>query len=343
MKKITLLLLVLVFILSACASSLEKVQKVVETVIVEAEPEVSVFREAQDGKPFRYTHWGNFHPVYKIMGAGFLQACEDYGLICELTNTDDFDDAKLIAMMETLNTDNTSGIVTGMYFPSRWEAGITAINKGIPVVGDHVPVLDRENVPGLVAWSAPDIIEFARNAGIAMAEKLECAGPVANSQSQLAENESVITDNFREAFLGVCPDTEVLETRALGLELSDSIPNAAAIITAHPDLVGAFSATGDGAQSWAKAAQERGKEAGEIVIVGMDYTRPNLDLVKSGEVWMLVGQPLYEEMYYSVVLLANHLLGIPVPYGNYLPAPQVTLENIDQFYAINDFAESIGE
>ena len=75
----------------------------------------------------------------------------------------------------------------------------------------------------------------------------------------------------------------------------------------------------------------------------MDYTRPNLDLVKSGEVWMLVGQPLYEEMYYSVVLLANHLLGIPVPYGNYLPAPQVTLENIDQFYAINDFAESIGE
>ena len=75
----------------------------------------------------------------------------------------------------------------------------------------------------------------------------------------------------------------------------------------------------------------------------MDYTRPNLDLVKSGEVYMLIGQPLYEECYWATVLLANYLLDLPVPYENIMPAPLVTSDNVDQFYAINDLAESQGE
>ena len=33
------------------------------------------------------------------------------------------------------------------------------------------------------------------------------------------------------------------------------------------------------------------------MIISMDYTRPNLDLVKEGKVYGLVAQPLYEEFY----------------------------------------------
>jgi ABC-type sugar transport system substrate-binding protein len=105
-------------------------------------------------------------------------------------------------------------------------------------------------------------------------------------------------------------------------------------------LTAAFATTADGPTVWSSAAEENGLEIGEIAIIGMDYTRVNLDTIKSGEVFMVVAQPAFEEGYYAVVLLANSLLGIPIPYENYLPAPQVTLENVDEFYAINDLAES---
>ena len=38
--------------------------------------------------------------------------------------------------------------------------------------------------------------------------------------------------------------------------------------------------------------------------------------------------------------LANHLIGLPVPYDNVMPAPLVTLDNVDQFYAINDLTDN---
>jgi len=56
---------------------------------------------------------------------------------------------------------------------------------------------------------------------------------------------------------------------------------------------------------------------------------------------MLVGQPVFEEAYYDVVLLVTHLMGYPVPFTNLLPAPQITLENVDQFYAIVEKAEAV--
>ena len=74
------------------------------------------------------------------------------------------------------------------------------------------------------------------------------------------------------------------------------------------------------------------------MIVGMDYTAPNLDLVQSGEVWGLVGQPLVEEYYLATKLAIAAAQGIPVPEQNWLPAPFVTLDNIDQFQA---YAEAI--
>jgi len=54
---------------------------------------------------------------------------------------------------------------------------------------------------------------------------------------------------------------------------------------------------------------------------------------------MLVGQPVYEEAYYSVALLVNNLMGLPVPYANILPCPLITLENVAGFYDIIEKAE----
>ncbi|MCX6030731.1 MAG: hypothetical protein NT169_15725, partial [Chloroflexi bacterium] len=82
------------------------------------------------------------------------------------------------------------------------------------------------------------------------------------------------------------------------------------------------------------------KETGKkLVSVGMDATRVNLDLVKNGEVWGLVAQPLYEECKGSADLLFRMANGEKVPYWTILEAPLVTKDNQAAFYAILDKLE----
>jgi ABC-type sugar transport system substrate-binding protein len=72
----------------------------------------------------------------------------------------------------------------------------------------------------------------------------------------------------------------------------------------------------------------------------MDYTRPNLDLVKEGKVFGLVGQPLVEEFRECVHVMDKVLRGEPYNYANPLPAPIITLADIDKYYEFNDMVEA---
>lgn len=330
MKKILLFVVLFIFILSACVSP--------KPTEVEEE---TAFRKAQEGKPIRFAHQYAKHPFMVLVTGGFLAACDDYGLQCELSSVDGADEAKVVAYVEAITPENTSGVVMIVHTPSRFVSAEMLVDRGIPLVAPHV-VVNREDVSGVLSWTGPNADEYSQDAGRALAEKVECEGPVAVSQLHFNEMENAVADNFRIGFLEICPDTELLETVVFGAEadMAKSIAVASATIQANPGLTAAFATTADGPTVWSSAAEENGKEIGEIAITGMDYTRVNLDKIKSGEAFMLVAQPAFEEGYYAVVLLANSLLGIPVPYENYLPAPQVTLENVDEFYAINDLAES---
>ncbi len=56
-----------------------------------------------------------------------------------------------------------------------------------------------------------------------------------------------------------------------------------------------------------------------MVIIGMDYIRQNLDLVKSGAAYGIVAQPLYEESAKVAELLGALAKGETVQYMNVLP------------------------
>ena len=79
-------------------------------------------------------------------------------------------------------------------------------------------------------------------------------------------------------------------------------------------------------------------EPGDVKIIAMDYTRPNLDLVEEGWVYALCGQPIYEEYYRGVELLIQVLRGEDVPFENLIPAPLIHKGETAPFYAINDAA-----
>jgi len=332
MKKILLFVVLFVFVLGAC---------VAPTSEVEVKSDISVFQKAQNGKPFRHVVDEQIHPYYLTTTAGFLKACEDYGLLCEINGIDELDDARLLAMANAITLDETSGILYTLHVASRYSSAEGLIEKGIPVVSFHTPI-PKGDVKGLLAWASPDPTDYSLEAGRAAAEKSECVGPVASSQSGFVDFENVVVDNFEKRFLELCPDVEMLPRIAVGSG-DDSVGIAAsvAVLQAHPDLSVAFTSTSTGALWWALAAQEVGMEPGKLIIIGMDGTRANLDLVKNGEVWMLVGQPIFEQAYYLVVLLVTDMMGYPVTYENYLPTPQITLENVEQFYEIVDLAEGV--
>ncbi len=66
----------------------------------------------------------------------------------------------------------------------------------------------------------------------------------------------------------------------------------------------------------------------------MDYTRQNLDLVKSGQVYAIVAQPLYEEGAAVADLGARLAKKEAVEFRNVLPAKIVTAAEVAPYYEI---------
>ena len=336
MKKMLFGLMLVVLFLGACASP-------VEAPVVEKEPEVSVFQKAQDGKPLRFIANEAGHPFMLMAIAGFVEACNDYDLLCELVLSEDMDDAKILTMVEATKAENTSGVSFVINSPSRYLATSPIREQGLPLVSWHIAI-PPGTYDGLLAITGPDKVEYSLAAGRAGAEKVGCDGPAVISMSGMSDNENIVADNMEAGFREVCPDTEFLPRIAVGSgDDAKGIASSSSLLQANPDIPIVFSTTSDGARWWALSAQEVGVEKGKIAIVGMDATRANLDLVKSGDIWMIIAQPVFEENYYAVALLANHLMGYPVPYNNYLPAPQATLENVDNFYAILDKVDALNK
>ena len=117
-----------------------------------------------------------------------------------------------------------------------------------------------------------------------------------------------------------------------------AIAKAVAIIQANPDIVAALSTTGGGPTTWAGAQQETGVD---LVAIGMDYTRVNLDLVKDGEMYAVVGQPLWDESYEAAKLLQAMAAGEEVPYWTEMDAPIITADDVEQYVTMLDDAEAM--
>jgi ABC-type sugar transport system substrate-binding protein len=161
-----------------------------------------------------------------------------------------------------------------------------------------------------------------------MGKKLDGKGTVAITVGSLNDTEKVVAEEFTTYLNEHYPSITVLDPEEEGFDVPQAIAKASAIIQAHPEITGAFSTTGNGPTTWSSAAKDTGKK---IVIISMDYTLPNLDLVSTGDVYMLVGQPLYEECYKAVELLVQNATGTKINYDNYLPAPLITAENAAQY------------
>jgi len=278
------------------------------------------------------------HPVHRLMQAGFLAKCKELGYTCEV-----------VGNPSATNYDAPASIPLAEAALARTQFGAAAIygpgpelypyigklaQQGIPVVTWHV--LPKEGtIPGLKAATGEDIPQAGAAPADSMGAKLGGKGVVALTQGSYNATENVMADSFRAEMKAKYPDIKILDTQLEGFEPSAAEAKAVGILQGNADVVGAFSTTGNGIQTWSGAARKAGRD---VVIIGMDYIRQNLDIIKAGNAYGLVAQPLYEEGAKTAELAAAMAEGKEVPYLNPLPAKVITATDLDPYYKILDSA-----
>lgn len=278
------------------------------------------------------------HPVHRLMQAGFMDKCKELGYVCEVVgdpSATNWDIPATIPLAEAALSRTQFGAV-GVYGPDpAINSYISKLgSQGLPIVTWHV-LPAAGSVPGLKAAVGEDIPDAGRSAAMAIGKKLDGAGTVALTQGASNDTENLMADSFRSTMAKNFPKIVVLPTEMEGFDPSAAEAKAVAILQGHPDVNAAFGTTGNSIQTWSGAARKADRK---LVIVGMDYIRQNLDLVKSGDAYGIVAQPLYEESAMVAVLLGDLAQGKPVTYLNPLPAPVITAADLDKYYKMLDSA-----
>jgi len=283
------------------------------------------------------------HPVVQMMIAGFMSRAQELGYEPHLFSPDGADAPEAHGMME-------SGIalfgIRGISIHNMDDSTAHYINRiadqGIAVVMGHTFISeeDRDNFPGLLAFAATSAVDYGREAAIEIGTQIDGQGTVAITLGDFNRTEITAAESFTETMNEMFPDVVVLEPVEEGFDLPTAIQRATAIAQANPDLVAAFSTTGGGPSTWAGAQRNIGRQ---LVIISMDYTRANLELVRAGEVHALVAQPLVEAWARTAELLDSYLRGYPIEFANVLPAPLITLDNVDEFFELVERAEAAFE
>jgi len=278
------------------------------------------------------------HPVHRLMQAGFMDKCKELAYTCEVVgdpSATNWDIPATLPLAEAALS-RTSFNAVGVYGPDpAIYSYITKLAKeGLPVVTWHV-LPPEGTVEGLKAAAAQDIAAAGTNAAIAIGDKLGGKGTVALTQGASNDTENAMSDAFRKTIAEKYPDIKVLDTQMEGFEPSAAEGKAIAILQGNPDVNAAFGTTGNSIQTWSGAARKAGRE---VVIIGMDYIRQNLDLVKSGAAYGIVAQPLYEESAKVAELLGDLAQGKTVSYMNVLPSKVITAADLDPYYKMLESA-----
>jgi len=293
---------------------------------------------AAAGKSILWVQPMRDHPVHRLMQAGFLAKCKELGDTCEVVgnpSATNYDVAATIPLAEAAIA-RTKFDAIAVYGPGpEIFPFITKLGgEGFPVVTWHVLPAEGK-IPGLKAATGEDIPVAGTNAAIAMGEKMGGKGMIALTQGSSNDTENVMSDSFRKAIATKYPGIKILDTQMEGFEPSAAEAKAVALLQGNPDVTAAFSTTGNGVQTWSGAARKADRK---LVIVGMDYIRQNLDIVKSGAAYGVVAQPLYEESAKTAELADALANGKTVQYLNPLPASVATASDLDKFYKMLDSA-----
>jgi ribose transport system substrate-binding protein len=277
------------------------------------------------------------HPVHQLTQIAFTEGCKKLGYEAEIIGADNDDLSATIALAEqAVAKGDAAGVAIWTGSPS-WNSFIEKTGKtGLPIILPHFPFAEG-SIPGAAGVISCDPAEYAREAARAIAQAIGGKGTVAITQGAFNTIENSVAETFAKTLKELHPVIKVLSPQEESFDTPKAISRAVSILQGNPDIVAAFSTTGNGAITWAGAQRESGRR---IVVVAMDYTRVNLDLVREGSVYALIGQPLWDESYGAAELLDRLARGEKIPWWTKLSAPLITKDNLGPYLDILDKVEA---
>ncbi|MCY3022790.1 MAG: sugar ABC transporter substrate-binding protein [Planctomycetota bacterium] len=290
----------------------------------------------QKARKFYWVQGLKGHPVHQLTQIAFAEGCRKLGYACEIVGSDSMDLIGTISLAEqALAKGDAAGMAVWTGSPAYDPFIERVAKKGIPVILPHIPPPEKPP-QGVTGYVGCDTREYARQAALGIGKAVEGKGTVAITQGSFNTIENTVAEVFSKTIQENYPGMSVLQAQEEGFDPPGAIAKCTSILTAHPELTAAFSTTGGGPTAWA-GAQRQGQR--KIVAVGMDYTRVNLDLVKAGEVYAVVGQPLWEEAYGAAELLDRSVRGEKIEFWTKLPAPLITKDKLAPYYALLEKVE----
>ena len=180
----------------------------------------------------------------------------------------------------------------------------------VKIVVPHFPHSYAETKDFIDVNICHDLNETTIKAADYIGQTLRANGITSGSIGVSANGPAIIHEDisvFREYMGAHYPEYTVLGTVFEGAETVDAQNKVDAYIRDNPDMVAGYSKTGGGTVAWAAAKELNGRE--DILAVGYDYTKKNLDVVSEGGAVALIAQPLYDEGYTGLELIDEMLHG----------------------------------
>jgi ribose transport system substrate-binding protein len=298
MKKLSLLLFVvtIVTLLASCACptpSVEPTKPAATKPAATKEPAPAEFKVVVIGK--------SVHPYWSNVEKGVIAAGKDLGLSADqavffVPPSEDV--AKQIETMETYIAQGVTGIAIAPSDPNALEpvmkkaadAGIIVTTLDTPPVEDSVSLV----------YIGTDNYAAGQEAGKAM-KQLVTSGTVGIGRgSDTALNALQRTDGFLDAIkdtgIKTLEPVNDKEDAARALELANSV------LSANPDLAGAFGVYAYNGPAWATAIKEADR-VDKTKLVSFDATTDIINGIKEGVIDATVAQREFDMGYKSVQLI----------------------------------------
>ena len=215
--------------------------------------------------------------------------------------------------------------------------GTNVITPLTAVARKNIPILDLDtqidpaasNAAGVsyASFIGSDNVEAGKTAGQKLLEALGGTGKVAVLQGIAGEQNGINRDKgFAEAVAG---KLDIVQEAPADYEQDKGLQVTEAILKAHPDITGIFSANDTMGLGAAQAIKNAGR-TGQIKVISVDGIQAALEAVKAGTLYGTVTQYPYAEGQLAVQgCLAQHR-GKKLPDRVVSPIAFIGKDNVDQ-------------
>jgi len=242
------------------------------------------------------------HPYWSNVEKGVRAAAKDLGLKDDQAIFFVPPKEDVAAQTQTMETYIAQG-VTGIAIAPSDPNALEPVMKKAASAGLIVTTLDTPPVKGSVSlvYIGTDNYSAGKAAGEAMKKLLPNGGKVGIGRgSDTALNALQRTDGFKDAVKGTKITT--LEPVNDKEDAAQALSLANSVISANPDLAGAFGVYAYNGPAWATAIKEA-KKVGVIKLVSFDATTDIINGIKEGVIDATVAQREFDQGYKSVQLI----------------------------------------